>query len=143
MKFLTSTLILTALSIGAVAESPQVIDPMVKPNKATQKLDKKKTKIVKKITTRLANLKQRKVCMANASSLKEMQSCRIEKFKNRPFKLKKGMTFEKKKEKKLSRMSSRILMLEKKISCVQDASNITVLKACRKQKVKPLVPQAR
>ena len=134
MKFLTTTIIVTLLSIGAIAESPPLIKPSLTPDKSLKKFTKRKTKIVTALTKRLENIKQRKVCMSSSTSLKAMQSCRVEKYKDRPFKLKKKMTFEERKEKKLKKMTSRILILEKKTACVQNASNLTLLKACKKQK---------
>lgn len=121
MKILMTTLLLTTLTVTAFANE-------------TSNFSIKKEKILSKITTRIAKVENRKNCMQNATSLEKMQSCRVKKYKNRPFKLKKGMTFEEKRTKVVNRITKRIVKINKRKACVENALDIRALKACKPQK---------
>ncbi len=126
MKFLTSTL--ATLMIISVATYAETATQAPKPKKT---LEQKKELRISKIDARLAKIKERRSCMNFATSLEGMQSCRVEKNKNKPFKLKKGMTFEEKKAKKIARIDKRILKVEAVKTCIQNALSVEAFKACR------------
>jgi hypothetical protein len=121
MKLLTTTLLIASLSVSAFADK-------------TTSFNEKKEKRITKITQHLTKVQNRKSCVQNASSLESMQSCRVEKNKNKPFKLKKGMTFEQKKSKVVSKISNRITKITQRKTCVQNSLNVADLKACKPQK---------
>lgn len=101
---------------------------------AQQTLEEKKIKVINKIEQRLLKVKNRKTCMQNALSLTEMQSCRVKKHQNKPFKVKKGVTFEEKKTKVLKRIENHLnRMIERKV-CIEKASSKKEIKACRIKK---------
>jgi hypothetical protein len=121
MKLLTTTLLIASLSVAAFADK-------------TANFNEKKEKRITKITQNLTKVQNRKSCMQNASSLEGMQSCRVEKNKNKPFKLKKGMTFQQKQSKIVTRISNRISKITQRKTCVQNSLNIADLKACKPQR---------
>ena len=126
MKLLTSTLAtLMIISVTTYAETP------TQPHKPKKTLEQKKALRISKIDTRLSKIKKRRECMSSATSLEGMQSCRVAKNRNKPFKLKKGMTFEQKKAKKIARIDKRISKVETLKSCIQNALSIEEIKACR------------
>ncbi len=118
MRLLTSTILIVSLSIATFAGN-------------TANFTEKKEKRINKITQRITKVENRRNCMENASSLKDMQSCRVEKNRNKPFKLKKGMTFEQKRSKVVNRITKRLSKITQRKTCVQNALNIADLKACR------------
>ena len=118
MKILITTILLLSLSVVAFADN-------------SANFDKKKEKIITKITQRLVKVENRKSCMQNATSLEKMQTCRVEKHKNKPFKLKKGMTFEAKQTKVVNRITNHITKITQRKTCVVNALNIAELKACK------------
>ncbi len=131
MRLLTSTLAtLMIISVTTYAETS------TQPPKQKKSLEQKKEFRITKIDTRLAKIKARRSCMNSATSLESMQSCRVEKNRNKPFKLKKGMTFEEKKSKKVARIDKRILKVEALKSCIQNALSIQEIKACRPKRDK-------
>ena len=75
MKLLTTSLLLVSLTVATFAD------------KAANFTDRKAKKI-SKITERLVKIENRKNCIQNATSLEGMQTCRVTKNKNKPFKLK-------------------------------------------------------
>lgn len=121
MKLLTTTLLLTAITVVTFANNPA-------------NFNTKKEKILTKITTRITKIENRKTCLQNATSLKGMQSCRVEKNKNKAFKLKESMTFEQKKSKILNRITKRLSKINRRKSCVENALNNKELKACKPQR---------
>ena len=129
MKILTSTLAtLMILSVATYAESP------TQSHKPKKTLEQKKALRISKIDARLNKIQERKSCMSSATSLESMQSCRVAKNKNKPFKLKKGMTFEQKKSKVIARIDKRISKVEAVKSCIQNALSVEAFKACRPKK---------
>lgn len=120
MKLLTTTFLLTAITVVTFANNPA-------------NFNTKKEKIITKITTRITKIENRKSCLQNATSLEAMQSCRVKKNRNKPFKLKKSMTFEQKKSKIVSRVTKRLSKINRRKSCVENALNNKELKACRSQ----------
>ena len=126
MKLLTSTLAtLMLMSATAYAETS------TQPKKT---LEQKKVHRISKIDARLSKIKERKNCMSSATSLEGMQSCRVAKNRNKPFKLKKGVTFEQKKSRVVARIDKRIAKVEAVKSCVQNALSVEAFKACRSKK---------
>ena len=121
MKLLTTTFLFTAITVVTFANNPATFNT-------------KKEKILTKVTTRITKIKNRKSCFQNATSLETMQSCRVEKNKNKPFKLKENMTFEQKKSKILHRITKRLSKINKRKSCVENALDNKALKACKPQK---------
>ena len=121
MKLLTTSILVLSLTVAIFADKP------------TNFTDRKAKKI-SKITERLVKIENRKNCIQNATSLEGMQTCRVAKNKNKPFKLKKGMTFEAKKTKILNRITNRISKVNQHKTCVQNVLNIADLKACKPQK---------
>ena len=121
MKILTTTILVLSLSIAAFADN-------------SANFNEKKEKRITKITQRLVKVENRKSCMQNATSLEGMQTCRAEKHKDKPFKLKKGMTFEAKQTKVVNRITNHISKINQRKTCVQDALNIADLKACKPTK---------
>ena len=129
MKILTSTLAtLMLISVTTYAETS------TQPHKPKKTLEQKKALRISKIDARLNKIQERKSCMSSATSLEGMQSCRVAKNRNKPFKLKKGMTFEQKKSKIIARIDKRIAKVESIKSCVQNALSLEVFKACRPKK---------
>ncbi len=123
MKLLTSTLAtLMLITVTTYAETP------TQPKKT---LEQKKTLVISKLDRRLSKIKERKSCMSSATSLEGMQSCRVPKNRNKPFRLKKGVTFEQKKSRVIARIDKRIAKVEAVKSCVQNALSIKDIKACR------------
>ena len=121
MKLLTTSILLVSLTIATFADKPA-------------NFEDRKAKKISKITERLTKIENRKNCMSNATSLDGMQSCRVAKNKNKPFKLKKGMTFEAKKTKVVNRITNRISKVTQHKTCVQNSLNIADLKACKPQR---------
>jgi len=138
MKLIKTTLLLTTLSLGLMANSPEVIEVPSQENTINKNFKKKQEKRVKHITKRIQNITERKECMNNSLSLTQMQKCRIKKNKNKPFKLKKGMTFKMKKDKKIKKMNLRIDFLNKKITCIKNSNDIDEVKTCQQKKLKPI-----
>ncbi len=123
MKFLTTTLLVATLTITTFANTEM-----------SANFNVKKEKILTKITTRIAKVENRKSCMEKATSLKEMQLCRIEKNRNKPFKMKKGITFEVKQSKIVNRISKRLTKMNQRKSCVENSLTNKALKACRTER---------
>jgi len=121
MKILTTTLLVASLTITTFANT-------------STNFDNRKAKRITKITKHLANIEKRKNCMSNATSLTEMQMCRVAKHQNKPFKLKKGMTFEQKKTKVINRISKYLERVTQRKTCIENALTITDLKACKPHK---------
>jgi len=121
MKLLTTSILLISLTMATFADKPT-------------KFENRKAKKISKITERLVKIESRKSCMQNATSLEGMQTCRVVKNQNKPFKLKKGMTFEAKKTKIINRITKRISKVTQYKTCVQNSLNITDLKACKPQR---------
>ena len=121
MKILTTAILLLSLSIVSFADN-------------SANFSQKKEKRINKITQRLIKVEKRKSCMQDATSLKGMQSCRVEKHKNKPFKLKKGMTFEEKKTNVVNRITNHIFKMNQRKTCIENALNIADLKACKPTK---------
>ncbi len=125
MKFLTSTIAtLMIISITTYAETPN------QPHKPKKSLEQKKALKISRIDEHLSKIKKRRECINSATSLEKMQSCRVAKNRNKPFKLKKGMTFEQKKSRIIARIDKRIAKVEAVKSCVQNALSIKDIKAC-------------
>ncbi len=121
-KLLISTLTtLMLVSVVTYAQAP----------KAKRTLEQRKEIRISKIDARLTKIKERRSCMNSASSLEEMQKCRVEKNRNKPFKLRKGMTFEEKKAKKIAKIDKRILKVEALKSCIKNALSVKEIKACK------------
>ena len=139
MKFLTTTFLLSALSLGVMAESPVTEEVTLNPSSIHKNFNAKKEKILNRINKRLNHVQKRKTCMGQATSLGEMQACRIEKNKNKPFKLKKGMTFQEKQKQKLDKMSRRISILQNKKNCVSKATTMKEIKSCKKSTLTPMI----
>ncbi len=123
MKFLTTALLVATLTITTFANTEM-----------SANFNVKKEKILTKITTRIAKVENRKSCMEKATSLKEMQLCRIEKNRNKPFKMKKGITFEVKQSKIVNRISKRLTKMNQRKSCVENSLTNKALKACRTER---------
>jgi len=121
MKLLTTTLLLASLTITTFADAP------------TNFADRKAKKIAK-ITERLTNMEIRKSCMSQATSLAGMQMCRVTKNQNKPFKLKKGMTFEAKRTNVVNRITKRFEKVTQRKTCVQNSLTVADLKACKPEK---------
>ena len=121
MKIFTTTILLLSLSTATFADN-------------TTNFNQKKDQKISKITQRLVNASKRKMCMQNATSLEGMQTCRVEKHKNKPFKLKKGMTFEEKKTKVVNRITNHISKMNQRKTCIENSLNIADLKACKPTK---------
>lgn len=121
MKLLTTSILLASLTIATFAEKPA-------------NFEDRKAKKISKITERLVKIETRKNCVSNATSLEGMQTCRVAKNKSKPFKMKKGMTFEAKKTKVLNRIINRISKVNQHKTCVQNSLNIADLKACKPQR---------
>jgi len=119
MKLITTTLIVASLSSALFAQ---------------QTLEEKKTKVIHKIEQRVLKIQNRKTCMQNALSLKEMQSCRVKKNQDKPFKLKEGLTFEAKKTKVLKRIDNHLTKIKERKVCIEKASSKEEFKACRVKK---------
>jgi len=141
MKLLTTTLLLTSLSVAIFAESPVVIPLPENPIALKAKVEKLKKKRLKKINTRLANMEKRKVCMGDSNSLKEMQMCRIKKNQHKAFKLKKGMTFEEKKNNKLAKIAKHMEKVKNLKACIESASTVEGIKSCKIKKVTLISPR--
>jgi len=126
MKLLTSTLAtLMLISATSYADTP------TQPHKPKKTLEQKKALRISKIDTRLSKIKKRRECMSSATSLEGMQSCRVAKNRNKPFKLKKGMTFEQKKSRVIARIDRHISKIETLKSCIHNALSVKDIKACR------------
>lgn len=124
MKLLTTTLLIVSLSVASLADK-------------AANFNVKKEKRITKITQRLVKIENRKDCMKTATSLKGMQSCRVEKNRNKPFKTKQNMTFEQRQSKVINRITKRISKISQRKTCIENALNIIDLKACNpKRKAK-------
>jgi len=121
MKLFTTTLLLASLTITTFADAPA-------------NFADRKAKRITKITEHLTNMETRKNCMSNATSLAGMQMCRVTKNQNKPFKLKKGMTFETKRSNVVKRISKRLEKATQRKTCVENALTVADLKACRPHK---------
>jgi len=121
MKLFITTLLLASLTITTFADAPA--------NFADRKAKK-----ITKITEHLKKMETRKSCMSNANSLTDMQMCRVTKNQNKPFKLKKGMTFETKRTNVVNRITKRIEKVTQRKTCIQNALSVTDLKACSPHK---------
>ena len=121
MKLLTTTLLLASLTITTFADAPA-------------NFADRKAKRITKITEHLTKMETRKSCMSNATSLTAMQMCRVTKNQNKPFKLKKGMTFETKRTNIVNRITKRIEKVTQRKTCVENALTVADLKACRPHK---------
>jgi len=118
MKLLTTTFLLASLTITTFADAPA-------------NFADRKAKRITKITEHLTKMEKRKSCMSSASSLAAMQMCRVAKHQNKPFKLKKGMTFETKRANIVNRITKRIEKVTQRKTCVENALTVADLKACR------------
>jgi len=121
MKILTTTLLVASLTITTFA------------NTSTD-FANRKAKRIAKITEHLAKIEKRKNCMSHATSLGEMQMCRVAKHQNKPFKLKKGMTFEQKRTKVVNRITKYLEKVTQRKTCIENALTVTDLKACKPHK---------
>ncbi len=118
MKLLTIGILLVSLSVATFADG-------------STNFSDKKAKRVSKLTERLVKIEKRKSCIQSATSLEEMQTCRVKKNRNKPFKLKEEMSFETKKDKIIARITKRISKVTQHKTCVQNALTIDELKACK------------
>ena len=121
MKILTTAILILSLTVVTFADKPD-------------NFNAGKEKRINKVSQRIIKIENRKQCMQNATSLNGLQACRVEKNRNKPFKLKKGMTFEAKKTKIVNRISNRLSKITQLKSCIQNALNSTDLKACKPKK---------
>jgi len=121
MKILTTSILLISLTMATFADK-------------AGKFDDRKARKISKITERLVKIEKRKSCMENATSLEGMQICRVAKNQNKPFKLKKGMSFEIKKTKVLTRIKNRIVKVSQYKRCVENSLTGADLKACRAER---------
>ena len=126
MKLLTSTIAtLILISVTTYADTSS------QSHKPKKTLEQKKALRISKIDARLSKIKERRACMSLATSLENMQSCRVSKNRNKPFKLKKGITFEQKKSKVIAKIDKRIVKVEAVKSCIQNALSVEEFKTCR------------